>query len=228
MKPRICVSISPSTTSELLDHLHRAQALLADLAEVRLENLHDRVHLQELLARDELSIPLIATNRPSIEENGHGSDDARLDPLLDAVEAGFQFVDVELSTKNLRDALDKLREKGAKIILSSHDHSKTPSRLELESTLAKMMPNKPDICKLVTTAQNMADNLRVLNLLEERHTAIPLVCLAMGKQGMWSRILAPFYGAPFTYASIEPGKETAPGQPSISELRQIYNIIGNE
>jgi 3-dehydroquinate dehydratase type I len=228
MRPRICVSISPNTTSELLDDLHRAETLSADLAEVRLENLHDRVHLQELGARGNLGIPLIATNRPYIEGNGLGSESARLDPLLDAVDAGFQFVDVELSTNNLGDALDKLRERGAKIILSSHDPSKTPSRLELESTLAKMLANKPDICKLVTTAQTMADNLRVLNLLEERHTAMPLVCLAMGKQGMWSRILAPFYGAPFTYASIEPGKETAPGQPSISELRQIYNIIGNE
>jgi 3-dehydroquinate dehydratase type I len=228
MRPRICVSISPSATSELFDNLIRAETLSADLVEVRLESLHDPVHLQELDARGKLGIPLIATNRPSARGNGPVPESARLDSLLDAVDAGFQFVDLELSTDNLGDALDKLREKGAKIILSSHDHSKTPSRLELESTLAKMMPNKPDICKLVTTAQTMADNLRVLSLLEERHTAMPLVCLAMGKQGMWSRILAPFYGAPFTYACIGPGRETAPGQPSISELRQIYDIIGNE
>jgi 3-dehydroquinate dehydratase/shikimate dehydrogenase len=50
----------------------------------------------------------------------------------------------------------------------------------------------------------------------------------MGKPGVWSRVLAPFYGADFTYASLERGLETAPGQPSISELRRIYEMIDSE
>jgi 3-dehydroquinate dehydratase len=50
----------------------------------------------------------------------------------------------------------------------------------------------------------------------------------MGKPGVWSRLLAPFYGAQFTYASLERGLETALGQPSISELRSIYQILGED
>jgi len=56
----------------------------------------------------------------------------------------------------------------------------------------------------------------------------PLVSFAMGKPGIWSRLLAPFYGARFTYASLDRGLETAPGQPSISELRRIYEMVGAE
>ncbi|MEM2960941.1 MAG: type I 3-dehydroquinate dehydratase, partial [Candidatus Bathyarchaeia archaeon] len=53
-----------------------------------------------------------------------------------------------------------------------------------------------------------------------------LVCFAMGENGLLSRILSPLFGASFTYASLERGLETAPGQITISELREIYRRLG--
>src|SRR5215471_20960272 len=140
--------------------------------------------------------------------------------MFTAVDAGFDYVDLDLETRDLASVQEKFRREDAKIILSTHNYSTTPSRPELNAIIGKMASNKPDILKVVTTANNPADNLTVLSTLEDHHEPIPLVCLAMGRLGLWSRILAPFHGAPFTYASLGPGRETASGQPSISALRQ--------
>ncbi len=227
MKPKICVSISPSNTTELVQNIKRAETLSADFVEVRFENLPRGLDIRRLDLPEKHRVPLIATNRRSSEKDIAVPEKDRLDRLFDAVDAGFQLVDVDLTTEDIERVTRKFREKNARIMLSTHDYGGTPEREDLDSTLAKISVYKPDICKLVTTARTPADNLTVLNLLEQNRQRIPLICLAMGKEGVWSRILAPFYGAPFTYACLERGMETAPGQPSISELRQIYNILGN-
>jgi 3-dehydroquinate dehydratase type I len=124
--------------------------------------------------------------------------------------------------------METFRKTSIKIILSHHNHSRTPELSELKSTLAKLQRSKSDIYKIVTTARLPEDNLTILSLLKTNHRTNPLVSFAMGKPGVWSRLLAPFYGAHFTYASLERGLETAAGQPSISELRRIYEIMGVE
>jgi 3-dehydroquinate dehydratase len=48
----------------------------------------------------------------------------------------------------------------------------------------------------------------------------------MGKYGSLSRILSPLFGGLYTYASIRAGKEVAPGQISIENLRSIYTLMG--
>lgn len=227
MNPKICVSISPKDTSELIESVQRAESLSADLVEVRFDKLRN-YHGTPKIAQH-VGIPLIATNR-AVSANGsfEGPEKERLQVLIDAVDEGFQYVDLESTTDRLENVLETFREKNAKIILSNHDYVRTPDQSKLNSTLTKLWKNKPDICKLVTTATTAIDNLTILNVLKENHETMPLLCVAMGKEGVWSRLLAPFYGAPFTYASLERGLETAPGQPAISELRQIYDILGRE
>jgi 3-dehydroquinate dehydratase/shikimate dehydrogenase len=46
----------------------------------------------------------------------------------------------------------------------------------------------------------------------------------MGEAGKWTRILGLAHGAFMTYASIETGSETAPGQISAEDLRSIYRV----
>lgn len=91
-----------------------------------------------------------------------------------------------------------------------------------------MQKYHPDTSKLITTAQTAEDNLTILHLLKTNHQNTPLVSFAMGKAGIWSRLLSPFYGSQFTYASLEKALETAPGQTTISELRKIYETLGVE
>ncbi|HZY94390.1 MAG TPA: type I 3-dehydroquinate dehydratase [Candidatus Bathyarchaeia archaeon] len=227
MKPKICVSVSSGDPHELCMRAKRAETLSADLVEVRLDKLENYHEISKVPGAVE--IPVVATNRP-VSEGGSfdGSESERLRLLMDAVEGGVEYVDLESTMSNLDHVIETFRERSAKIILSHHYHYRTPESSELNSTLAKLQKNKPDISKIVTTAQSPEDNLTILSLLKTNHETSPLISFAMGKAGIWSRLLAPFYGARFTYASLKRGLETAPGQASITELRRVYQILDAE
>ncbi len=227
MKPKICVSLNSEDPYELYRQAQRAESLSADLVEVRLDRLGSYQGISKLVGAVE--IPVVATNRPVSQKGSFaGSESERLSLLMDAVEGGADYVDIESSTRNLEQVIKTFRKTSAKIILSHHDHSRTPKLSTLKSTLAKLQRNESDLYKIVTTARSPEDNLTILNLLATNQRTNPIVSFAMGKHGVWSRILAPFYGADFTYASLKRGLETAPGQPSISELRYIYETIEAE
>src|SRR5205085_9703722 len=50
----------------------------------------------------------------------------------------------------------------------------------------------------------------------------PMIALCMGEAGLISRILAKKFGAFLTFASLESGSGTAPGQISIHDMKRVY------
>lgn len=220
MKPRICVSISPSDTAEALSNVRQAEQQGADLSEIRLEKLSSYDGLSRIVRAAKR--PLIATNRVSSDNGSQSDGDAA---VMTAAEDGFHYVDLDFETRDLQRRIDRMRSKGAKIILSHHDYLRTPAPHELVAKLEEFHRFKPDICKIVTTAHHMDDNLTILEFLKSNHGKDSMVSFAMGTVGVWSRLLAPLYGAHFTYASLSRGQETAPGQTPIHEMRQIYQAL---
>lgn len=196
------------------------------MIEIRLDKLRSQNGLGRVA--NALSTPLIATNR-STENNGSldRSETDRMTTLSNAVENGFTYVDIDVGTLDLDERLDSLRGKGAKIVLSHHDYNQTPKLSTLKSIRARLERHGPNISKIVTTARTSLDNLIILQLLDKKESnGSAIVGFAMGEAGVWSRIMSPFYGAAFTYASLDKGLETAPGQPTISDLRTIYQAMG--
>ncbi len=227
MTAKVCVSVSATDVPELLGRVQQAERLGADVIEARLDKLRS-VHGLSKISRS-VEKPLIATNRPLAEKGSYNGPEAdRLKILHQAVEEGFEYADLEITTSKLGGAIDGLREKGGKIILSHHDHFRTPDQAKMATTLSQIQRHNPDISKIVTTAQFPDDNLSVLGFLQKNHRTTRLVSFAMGRAGVWSRVLAPFYGADFTYASLGKGQETAPGQLTITELRKVYETLGLE
>ena len=53
---------------------------------------------------------------------------------------------------------------------------------------------------------------------------MPIIGLVMKERGFISRILCAKYGGYLTFASLEKGKESAPGQPTVSDLINKYKI----
>ena len=49
--------------------------------------------------------------------------------------------------------------------------------------------------KVVSTARTLADNLAVLRLIEDRSLTAQIVGIAMGEEGLVSRVLGPRAGA---------------------------------
>ena len=214
-RPRICAVIVNKDLAAI-----KAIEPSVDLFEVRIDLIGDG--WTELVKQ--LNRPWIACNR-SAEEGGkwEGDEARRIDELVKAIELGADIVDIELNTRNLEAAIPAIK-KRARCLLSFHELEKTPSLDRMKGIVQKELEAGADICKVITTAQRLKDNLTVLQLIAE-FPKTKMVSLAMGPLGLASRILCPLVGGDFTYASIEEGKESAPGQITARELRKLYNSI---
>jgi len=222
---KICVSIPPQTVTEALELIKKAENQNADFIEVRLDSLKKHNQLADITHCS--NTPLIATNRSTkCQGKFLGSETERQKILLDAAKNGFEYVDVELSTPKLKNIIRNLREMGAKPIVSFHDLNKTPNLTQLNKILKKEIASGANICKIVTTARFVEDNLTVLDFVSKACKTARIVCFCMGEIGKPSRLLSPVFGALFTLASLESERKTAPGQLSIQEMRSAYEALG--
>jgi len=169
--------------------------------------------------------PWLACNRRS-EEGGswQGSEQERIEELFEAVKTGAGIVDIELSTPEIGEVVKELKGR-VEVIVSYHNLRETPSLDILQEIVDDQLAAGADICKVVTAAKTVSDNLVTMQLIE-RNRDTRLISFTMGDNGQISRILCPLAGGYFTYASLEKGSESAPGQISVSELVQIYKFLG--
>jgi 3-dehydroquinate dehydratase type I len=222
--PKICVVVTARDTEGVVETIGRVEDYSPDLIEIRLDYLEGPCDLEGI--RGASGLPLIATNR-GMDQGGISphTDSERMKPVIRACEAGFDYADIELALPQADQIADKVKDLGAKAIISHHDFSGTPPRERLDEIMTGMLGAGADICKIVGTATSQGDNLMYLNLIQE-NPSVSLVSFGMGRTGLLSRVFSPLLGAPYTYASSEAGRESAPGQLTVQELRQIYSIMG--
>jgi 3-dehydroquinate dehydratase type I len=223
--PRICVSIMPKNADEAKRLIGRAEEAGTDLIEVRLDNLQTTEDLGAMARHSRT--PKIATKK-LVANHGHfaGTETEQKKTLLAAAESGFQYVDIELQASNLKQFTTEVSGQGARVIVSFHDFNATPELSELNHILEQEIASGADVCKIVTTARRVEDNLSLLNFTAAASKRANVVCFAMGERGRVSRMLSPLFGGFFTFASLGRGVETAPGQMSIDEMRAAYKVLG--
>ena len=171
-----------------------------------------------------LKKPWIACARSQAEGGNWLGDDAeKIEELITATELGADMVDIEFGTTNLAQVIPLIKRR-AKCLLSLHELEKTPPLEQLKEIVKRQLSVGADICKVVTTAQSPADNLTTLRLIAEL-PKVKMVSFAMGPLGLASRILCPLVGGYFTYASLAEGKESAPGQLTVDQLKRIYRMM---
>lgn len=212
------MSILPKTTTEALRLIEKAEDAHADLIEVRLDCLEDPSELADLAAHGK--VPKIATNMKPLK------NEADKQVLFDAARNGFEYVDVNLSNPELSHLVKELNMLSAKPIVSFHDSNRSLSLAELNSVLEQEISSGADVCKIVTTAKRVEDNLTILNFTSAACSKAKIVCFAMGELGKVSRLLSPLFGGYFTFASLERGSETAAGQMTIQEMKTAYELLG--
>jgi 3-dehydroquinate dehydratase type I len=214
------VSILPKTAAEALRLIEKAEAAHADFIEVRLDSLENLNSLADLAAHGKT--PKIATDksaRPETEQRQR---------LLSAAKSGFEYVDAELSVPQLEDLVKELKALGARPIVSFHKFDGSLDTSALNSVFEREISSGAEVCKIVTTAKQMTDNLTALNFTSAASSKTKLVCFCMGEAGKVSRLLSPLFGGFFTFAALERGNETAPGQMTIQEMKSAYALLGQK
>ncbi len=227
---KLCVALQAPTPAEMLE---RAEKALRDgkFVEFRLDYLPKPAaflpELKEFLGGHRELTAIATCRRKENGGNFGGSLTAELDVLLKAAQAGCQMADLEVeSAEEARPSqLEKFREglraAGAAFLVSFHDFARTRGLAQAADRIAAF---EPDYIKVVSTAHSLADNLAVLRLIEDRSRSARVVGIAMGEEGLVSRVLAPRSGAAFTFASLDEGVETAPGQVAARTLRDLYRL----
>lgn len=225
IRPRICIPVFVDRVDKAVEMVKKADEAEPDLIEVRFDRLRAMEGLDSVRAATDKA--LIATCRPK-NHGGvfNGKEDDRLSALIEASALGFDIVDLELDTAQLRERMEEVKENGSDVIVSFHNLEKTPSPTEMGRILTEAKALGADMCKIVGTVKTFDDNFAYLNFLRENSRNSKIICFGMGRLGVMSRVLAPLYGAEFTYASLETGMESAVGQMSITRLRSIYTDWG--
>jgi len=207
----IGVSLGAHTTAEAAAALQEI-AKAADIAELRLDFMAE-YDLPGLL-RDR-PCPVIVTNRPE-REGGRfrGSEAERIKPLLQAIDLGAEYVDVE------HDATHLIRDRQqSRLIVSYHDFQKTPANVvEIHRDIAA---KGADVVKIVGMARCLRDSLLVFDALAQ--SRLPTIAIAMGEPGLISRVLALRYDSCLlTYATLGQGERVAPGQLTVATMHEVY------
>ena len=223
--PRVCVAVVGSDGNEMVE---KAESVVRDnsFLEFRLDYLSKPglaiPRIKRFLESHPGTVAIATCRRVANGGKFRGSIASQLDVLNKAAAAGCQLVDVELQTaaKCKPEQLQKVRTRVG-LILSFHDFRATK---KLDETLAKMQAFPADFYKIVTTAQTLADNVTLIQFLAREGDRHSMVAMCMGEQGIISRVLGVRAGSVFTFASAGAGQETAPGQVSAQELRNIYRI----
>ncbi|MFZ2022710.1 MAG: shikimate dehydrogenase [Terracidiphilus sp.] len=231
--PRLCVSVQGTTPAELFSH---ADAALKDsvFIELRLDYLaKPAAVLPELKAflnrRRDVTVLATCRRKPG---GGRftGSLNAELEVLQKAAETGCHIVDLEIESveQMTRPQHAKfrlaLRAAGTSLLISSHDYSRTRRAEGLGKVAREIAAYHPEFVKVVSTARSLADNLAILRMVENESLDVQMVGIAMGEEGLISRVLSPRAGAAFTFGSIADGAETAPGQVAARTLLDLYRL----
>jgi 3-dehydroquinate dehydratase-1 len=216
-KPMICAPILERKSESVLESAKKAVDLGADIIEFRIDALEDpdADEIQNIIA--EINHPLIATNRVKSEGGFfNGSEEERISILIKAAKYA-DIVDIELQTET--ELQEKVIKASKSTIVSYHDFKKTPSFRELLDVVAREK-EIGDIAKFAVMPNNNKDTLTVLKVLSEVSNTIGI---AMGDIGKYTRLIAPIFGSPITFASI--GNESAPGQLDIQTTKYILQKL---
>ncbi|SDB04465.1 3-dehydroquinate dehydratase [Pseudobutyrivibrio sp. YE44] len=230
--PKICVPIIGKTREEVLEVAKSLSDINYDFVEWRvdwLDNPLDLPYITEILKelRSILNnVPILFTFRTAIEggeEEITKEDYYKLNygiiisGLVDMIDVEL-FMGDELVTATIEEA----HAHGIKVVVSNHDFERTPAKKEIVNRLQRMQSLGADLPKIAVMPVDKTDVLTLLAATEEMastYSSTPIITMAMGRNGVISRICGEFFGSAVTFGSAS--HASAPGQIPANELSNI-------
>lgn len=240
MPTMVCVPIMCRDVGSALTDAEAARDHGADLVEYRVDELFagvgdgaETADVLRLVAESPLAC--IVTCRPEWEGGSYdGPEDERISlfEALGTSDAPPAYIDVEQrayeASENIRQKVNlavqhpaQHRDVRTRLILSMHDFDGRPPDLTRRLSRAWSEP-AASVVKVAFRARSLRDNLELFDILREAPK--PTIALGMGAFGLMSRVLAPKFGGLATFASLRDQSATAPGQPTLAELLDLYRF----
>ncbi len=208
----IIASVLAESVEQVRSAARRAAMSGADWLELRLDTWSHDESVEELV--EVVGLPLLLSCRTPEDGGGYrGTLGERRELFERGLDAGARAVDLEL--------WEEWSPRSDHLVIRSHHDFKgvTPDLRGIRDRLL----DRGDVAKVVCMAHDLVDAGPLLELLAssdpERE---PTVAFAMGQRAMASRVLSCALGAPYVYAMLDDGTETAPGQLPVSLVSGLY------
>ncbi|HTS00897.1 MAG TPA: type I 3-dehydroquinate dehydratase [Thermoanaerobaculia bacterium] len=220
-KTLLVASVAPASNAEAFEAARDAASLPAGRAvELRVDAMREAPAFAALRAAF-AGRTLIATVRSAPEGGSfRGNEEEEKDLLEGALAAGFDFADVEFRRDGSGRAWSSSLPPSKKIS-SLHDPEGIPA--DLDGVVARMLSSGARYVKIVATANDVSDVLRLLEL-QAAHRNGRLSVFGMGEAGIATRVLSPYLGAALSFGALDPARTTAPGQVAARDLAEVYGI----
>jgi len=213
MKPKI-VAVATSFNDAIL-----AKKYSADIIELRIDLFKNRNLIDIVkLSKKRTKLPIIATIRSKFEGGEFRGNELTRFSLFRQVLPYVDFIDIELSSKIIKNLINIARNK--KIIISYHNFKNTPPEKKLEQIISRASGYKPYIIKIATLVKRKSDLLRLFALLNNQSKKYSLAIIPMGSKGQSGRILAPILGSALNYAFVK--NTVSPGQISLKSYVKYF------
>lgn len=241
-KAALTVMVQAKTPERIKELIDKSIPQGAEAFGMQFEQLEEK-YKTEAVYRDLFSyakdIPTYATNYRNGLNEGK-TDDELAEEMLKIADYGAELCDVmgdyfdrqpdevavdEKAIEKQMKFIEKLHEKGAKVLMSSHVLKFTPAERVLE--IAKEHQRRgADICKIVTGASNTAEqveNLKMITMLKE-NLDIPFLYLCTDKCGLLRRVGGEL-GCCMYLCVYEYDELATPVQPLLSDMKTIRDIM---
>jgi shikimate 5-dehydrogenase/3-dehydroquinate dehydratase len=229
------VSIYEKSAEAALQRLVRLPAAV-DGAELRVDGFSQAGELIDFDAFRNATDKLLIYTRRSTSFR----DRATLDELSAAAGAGFDLVDAEVEQEygvlafpgSTSDFMGRWHER---TLLSLHDYAGVPA--DLEAVVQALEPFAP--FKVAVTPKSFEEDLRLLRALVDYRSraagyekppqpgsdaafATRGTIFGMGARGLYSRLLAPFFGSELTFVAADAATQAGPAQITVDDALSIY------
>lgn len=203
MPAKICIPIIGPSTAEAVDQVKRA-CLIGDMVEVRVDLLID-ADLPAIM--NAATKPVLVTLRSKQQGGGFTGCAHELKAALSSL-AGLKpdYLDVE-------EGIELGGSTDVKLIRSQHHFEGFASNFE------ELLQASGDFFKI---AVHCASGIEALLIAKKMGPDV--AAIGMGEDGLLTRILTPVLGGPFTFATLSETERSAPGQPLVSTLKELYRF----
>lgn len=244
----LIASISVQSVEATADAVRCAVQDGADGVELRIDGYEGDIDGLRRLMAQHPGLTWVVTCR-SADEGGEFSGDTmrRVSRLIETARGTGAWVDFELAdwdrSANIRQKVLLAAGGGAgqdghagamgrtpvsppaRLILSAHEFQRpmTDARSRIERIAAG---GQVPAAKVAWTPSDIGDNFAAFDLLRDAAAGafggLRVTAICMSEEGVLSRVLAKKFGAFATYAALDAGSATAPGQVSVAELCDLY------
>jgi 3-dehydroquinate dehydratase/shikimate dehydrogenase len=213
---KLCIPICTSSTDEMRQKIGSLDGN-ADMIELRLDCLDDVLDdALDPLAKFNLKPNIILTLRPS-GQGGHKNLD------LEQRKRFWSSIHSNCSADLEEDVVESIGDSIYPKICSFHDFSDTVP--DISAIYRRISKTPADVVKIAVKTADILDTIKIWNvLLQARSDRRPIIPIAMGEVGKWTRILSLAHGAYLTYASLDADGGTAPGQITAHDMMEVFRV----